>query len=331
MNGVNVVSSSSCIADRAGKRATHLVNGVSKLSSNSKVTNSLNGTQCSSTTTSDEAQFNLLFADKTNSDQIAKWKKFGEGSAKNAPLLISSEYSVSTTTKPIDIAVGQSAIDQPNQWANPNLESTSYKSKVSKRNKTSSRKPYRTSSPADLKLSQKGANGYKDPDCKESSNSKAPLNLPLNINCSDNIGQTDWSSESYAESQQTNKVNSKNGFIWSSQSNYSQLDCIDQNDLPPQTNFSLNPIQFQATASPPSYGCSNGYSWMNSGLDSSNPLYTEASLNQFLKNSEHQTADNLSGYSSYTSQISYYAHSASYTNNGYTYHQPVCSDYYWTG
>ena len=343
VNGVNVVSSSSSYtaSSRTSKRANekisnktfhsesssstvHLANRAGKL--NSKVTNSgLNsivGNQCSSTTATDETQFNSLahspFAHKNQTDQITKWSN--DSSTKSISL---NEFSVSTTTKPIGTSAGQSAVDQSNQWAsNPNLNSTSkfptsYKSKVSKRTKSSNRKPYRTSLPADLKSSQKGANNYENvEDCK------APLNLPLNINCSDNM-QADWS-ESYIESQQTNKVNSKNGFIWSSQSNYSQLDCVDQNDLL-QANFSLNPIQFQASsvASPTSY--SNGYNWVNSGFDAGNPLCAEASLNQSLKSSEHQ-ADNLAVY---PSQISYY--SSSYTNNGFTYHQPVCSDYYWTG
>lgn len=353
LNGVNVVSSSSnCIVGRAAKRVNEkfskhfdddgptvrLVSCIDKLNANGKVTASLNGNQCSSTTTTNEAQFNSLFANKPSSDQMPKWRKFDENPVKTAPL--TNEYSVSTTTQPIDPPVSQqSAIEQPSQWINPNLEPinsfpTSYKSKTSKRNKSSNRKPYRTSSPGNFKSSPKGA--YKDAHCKESADCKAPLDLPLNINCSDTV---DWNGESYG--QQTNKVNSKNGLIWSQQSNYSQPDCVDQNDLLTQPNFGLKPVQFQPStaASPPNYACSNGYNWMNqTAIDNANSLYTEASLNQFLKNSEHHStadnlADNLTGYSSYSSPISYYAHSASYTNNGYhhTYHQPVCPDYYWTG
>lgn len=335
LNGVNVVSSSSnCIAGRPAKRVNekfskhfedggstaHLVSCVDKLGA--KVTTPLNGNQCSSTTTS---EFNPLFASISSPDQIPKWGKFDENPGKAAPL--TNEYSVSTTTQPIDPPqVGQQPAIE-NQWVNPNLEptnsfSTNYKLKTSKRNKSSNRKPYRTSSPAAFK-SSKG--------CKDPANCKAPLDLPLNINCSDTVVQTDWNGESYG--QQTNKVNSKDGLIWSQQSNYS--DCVDQNDLLTQPNFALKAVQFQpSTASPPPNGYANGYNWMNqTAFDNAAPLYTEASLNQFLKSSEHHsTGDNLTGYSSYSSPISYYAHSAPYTNNGYhAYHQPVCPDYYWTG
>lgn len=327
LNSVNVVSSSSCngIGSNYGSECIanpilKKVNFQEKLGLNfddkNSVTNcsSLNSNHYSPTTTT---ELGFLF-DTTNKNQ-PKWKFNQTNSFKKGSL--TNEYLVSTTTKSID-SLNQ-PIEQTNWLANQNLKQNSYKSKVFKKNKN--RKPYTVSS--NYKTS------FKDTTSKELiSKPVQPLNLPLNINCgSDNIEQQqrDWN-DNYE--QQFNKTvtnkNTSNELILNSQlNNYPQLECSDQTNFvqqQPIANFSLNSIQ---TTPPSNYGscCSNN--WTTNNFD--NNICTETSLNQFLKNTDY-SIDNSNHYSSSTA-LPYYSHNSHYTNNNYTYHQPVCSDYYWSG
>lgn len=296
-----VSSSSNCIKADNEKVSNIIATKITNLSTPIK--------QCCSpsTTTTD-----LLIT--SNKNQQTKW---------NA----SNEYTVSTTTKPIDSLINhQTSIDQNNQWLNVDqnsafLNSFSYKTKPTKRNRTVNRKPYNGK-----------ASVYKDMNnCKETAY-KTSLNLPLNINCSD-VQSERWSNHhhhDYVPDHPFNDSKTTNSII--PPINYStvQLDCSDQTDfVQPSTNFTLNlPAQFQSTSSP-NYGPINQtYNQIsNGGLDST---YIEASLNQFLKNNEHPSDNPPFNYpSNYSTSMPYYAHNAHYSNN-YTY-QPVCSDYYWTG
>ena len=334
-NSVNVVSSSSnCTTNQPIEKANEDKNSTNHFID--KKNNPISNQCCSPSTTT--TQFNLLIATKnqvTTIDQTTKWTSYEEHNSFKKNVTINNEYVVSTTTKSRDNLINKQSNEQ---WSNGLDHHHSYKAKPIK--KAKNRKPYAsTNSKAsfkDLNIVNFKDTTYKDAnykDYKESLNNPS-LNLPLNINCNN----LEWDANDYVQQQNPQDSNNKanKNLILNSQFNYShQLDCADSgnhlNDCIQTPSNNLNQVQFSQSTLSPNYSCSNGYSWNNFESSNNSNLHTETSLNQFLKNNDHSSDSNSINYSNYTTPISYYTHNTHYTTNNYTYHQPICSDYYWNG
>lgn len=300
-NDLNVVSSSSCIK-----------NSISVKINDKKETTNMNKISSISCDSPADTKFNL----STTTNNHSNYSK----SLSTA----SNDYIVSTTTKPINNLIDQRSTENTilKHWS-ANVEVN--KAKSSKRNKLSNQKPYSLNKP-----SLKEPNIY----------NKQPLDLPLNIVCNENNNITareEWRGD-YLHQQQNHfdKITKLNSNLsLNSHLNYAQIDSSDQGTSeflqPAATNFNANSVHYQNSNQPsPNYECTN-YNWIHNNNFDNSTIYSESSINQLFKNSDHTTNNSSINYSTnYTNPLNYYAHNASYSSgNNYTYHQPVCPDYYW--